>query len=93
MILIIETVASIEYNSERHCSYKRGTSAESQNSEAIRDRWRFGMTVNPLFAKERLSSRHVTAARKSNAALEEVMESVFSVRSVPRLNNKNKLTT
>jgi hypothetical protein len=47
--------------------------------------------VETAVARQRLSSRHVVAAVDTYATTEELLETVFSVRSVPGLYNEDQL--
>jgi hypothetical protein len=42
-------------------------------------------------ARQWLSRRHVMAATDTHVTIEELLEAVFSVRSVPRLYNEDQL--
>jgi hypothetical protein len=58
-------------------------SAETSNSEASRD----GSATTPV-ARQWLINRHVVAATSKHATIEELLEAVFSVRTVPSLYKK-----
>jgi hypothetical protein len=47
--------------------------------------------VETAVARQLLSSRHVMAATDTHATVEELWEAVFSVGSMPRLHNEDKL--
>jgi hypothetical protein len=64
-------------------------SAEGQNCEASRGPLLGNGSVNMQVARQWLSSRHVIAATDTHAAIEELLEAVFSVPSVPRLYNED----
>jgi hypothetical protein len=48
-------------------------------------------SVNTLVARQWLSSCHVMAATYIHARIEELLEAVFSVWSIPRLYNEGQL--
>jgi hypothetical protein len=66
-------------------------SAESQDCGASRRLLQGNGSANPVIAKQWLSSRRVKAVTHTHATIEEMLEAMFSVRSVPRLCNENQL--
>jgi hypothetical protein len=66
-------------------------SAESQNCETNRQLLLGNGSANTTFARQWLSSRHVIAATDTHATIEELLEAMFSVWSVPSLYKEDQL--
>jgi hypothetical protein len=65
-------------------------SAGSQNCEVSREPLLGNGSVNMPVAMQWLSSRHVMTATHMHTTREELLEAVFSVRFVPRLDNQDQ---
>jgi hypothetical protein len=71
--------------------YFCGISAESKSCEASREILLGYGSINTAVAIQWLSSRHAKAAIDTQTAIHELLEAVFSVRSVPRSYKEGQL--